>query len=181
MVLLQGSSREDGNTEYLSNLVVKGLPYKEIKLRDFNVRPIIDQRHDEHGFDPVDDDYDEMITSVLEADLLIFATPIYWYGMSGHMKNFVDRWSQSLRDKRFDFKAEMSKKKAMVVLCGGDHPRVKGFPLIQQFQYIFDFVSMPFEDYVIGHARKPGDIKNDVDALQKARLLNEQLLKVEKM
>ncbi|MFZ3590783.1 flavodoxin family protein [Bacillus sp. DJP31] len=172
IILLQGSSRENGNTEILSKLLVEGLTYKQINLRDFSIKPILDQRHDEGGFQAVDDDYDEIIMEVLKADRIIFATPLYWYGMSGLMKNFVDRWSQSLRDSRFQFKEEMSRKKAIVVVCGGDDPKIKGLPLIQQFQYIFDFVQMPFEDYVIGKGGRPGDVLHDEIALQKACQVN---------
>lgn len=178
ILILQGSARERGNTEFLSNQIVKDLNHKQVKLRDYIVKPIIDQRHDEHGFQPVIDDYDDIITEVLSAEYLIFATPIYWYGMSGHMKNFIDRWSQSLRDPRFNFKEEMSKKRAIVTLCGGDNPKIKGLPLIQQFQYICDFVSMPLDDYVIGQARKPGQIEQDYNALMKARQINEYLKRV---
>ncbi len=172
IVLLQGSTRENGNTESLSKLVVEGLDYKQINLRNHYIKPILDQRHDEAGFQPVDDEYDQIIMEVLKAETIIFATPLYWYGMSGIMKNFFDRWSQSLRDSRFQFKEEMSKKKAIVIVCGGDVPRIKGLPLIQQFQYIFDFVSMPFEDYVLGKGGKPGDVFNDIEAVEKSRRLN---------
>jgi multimeric flavodoxin WrbA len=172
IVLLQGSSRNNGNTETLSRLIVKDMDYKQITLRDFTIRPITDQRHDEQGFQSVDDDYDSIILEVLKADIIIFATPLYWYGMSGHMKNFVDRWSQSLRDTRISFKEELSKKKGMVVICGGDQPKVKGLPLVQQFQFIFDFIGMKFEDYVIGKGSKPGEVLYDEEAVCKARLLN---------
>jgi multimeric flavodoxin WrbA len=177
IVLLQGSSREDGNTEILSQLIVKDVLYTEIKLRDLNIRPITDQRHDKEGFESVDDDYNSVIDKVLEANLIIFATPLYWYGMSGHMKNFVDRWSQSLRDKRLSFKEVMSKKAGIVVICGGDYPKIKGLPLVQQFSYIFDFMGMEFDDYIIGKGSKPGDVLQDHEALAKAGSLNERIIK----
>ena len=70
---------------------------------------------------------------MLEHDTIIFATPLYWYGMSGHMKNFVDRWSQSLRDTSLHFKEKMKGKKMYVVIVGGDNPKLKALPLIASF------------------------------------------------
>lgn len=174
ILVLQGSSRENGNTEQLSQLVLQGIPHTQIHLREKNIRAIHDQRHDPEGFTAVDDDYDAIVEAVLEHDVIVFATPIYWYGMSGFMKDFVDRWSQSLRDKRYSFKQALAQKQAFVITTGGDDPRVKGLPLIQQFQYIFGFVGMPFAGYIIGEGNKPGDVLQDKRAVAEASVWNEQ-------
>lgn len=39
----------------------------------------------------IHDDMDEMRKKVHDADVLVFATPIYYYEMSGIMKTFIDR------------------------------------------------------------------------------------------
>ncbi|WP_411503429.1 flavodoxin family protein [Brevibacillus centrosporus] len=174
ILVLQGSSRENGNTEQLSQLVLQGIPHTQIHLREKNIRAIHDQRHDPEGFTAVDDDYDAIVEAVLEHDVIVFATPIYWYGMSGFMKDFVDRWSQSLRDKRYSFKQALAQKQGFVITTGGDDPRVKGLPLIQQFQYIFGFVGMPFAGYIIGEGNKPGDVLSDKRAVAEASIWNEQ-------
>jgi multimeric flavodoxin WrbA len=180
ILALYGSSRPNGNSEKLAETAFEGLEITHVYLRDRNIQPIVDQRHEEGGFQPVDDDYDVTIQQVLEHDTLVFVTPLYWYGMSGTMKNFVDRWSQSLRDSRYKFKEEMSKKKAYVIVTGGDNPRIKALPLIQQFQYIFDFMGMEFAGYVIGKGSKPDDILQDKRALKDAEALNEQLQLIQK-
>jgi len=180
ILVLYGSSREKGNTELLTEMVLKGIDYSKIYLREKKILPIEDKRHSPGGFQPVEDDYDEIIREFLDHDVIIFSTPIYWYGMSGSMKNFVDRWSQSLRDSRFNFKDLVGKKKMYVILTGGDHPKVKGLPLIQQFQYIFDFVSAQFCGYIIGEGNKPDDVLQDQQALAQAHQLNEELRQIQK-
>ncbi|WP_243388336.1 flavodoxin family protein [Bacillus kexueae] len=175
VVVLNGSTRPNGNTEQLTNHILEGLKYTTIHLKDHTILPIEDKRHDSEGFQPIDDDYDQIIKQVLEANIIIFATPLYWYGMSGPMKNFVDRWSQSLRDQQLNFKEEMSKKKMFVITVGGDNAKIKGLPLIQQFQYIFDFVSASFEGYVIGSGNQPGEVLQDEQALQQAEPLRNKL------
>ncbi len=175
IAVLHGSSRENGNTEYLTNVMTEGLQTTNFYLRNLEILPIDDKRHDKEGFQPRHDEYEIMIKQVLEHDILVFATPIYWYGMSGVMKDFVDRWSQSLRDPELRFKERMGQKQAYVVLAGGDKPKIKGLPLIAQFQYIFDFVGISFEGYVIGEGNQPGDVKNDEQAIAAAKQLNRLL------
>jgi hypothetical protein len=69
----------------------------------------------------------------------------------------------------------MRQKQAYVVVVGGDQPRIKGLPLIQQFQYIFDFMQMEFGGFIIGEGNRPGDIMHDQRALVEADVMNQRL------
>lgn len=179
ILLLVGSTRNDGNSEKLAHLTLEGLPYKTIYLKDLDIRPIEDLRHTPEGFHPVDDDYTRVLEAILESDVLVLATPIYWYSMSGTMKNVIDRFSHAIRDERYPNVMEhMKSMKGIVIAVGGDHPRVKGLPLIQQCQYTFDFFDMELYSYIIGEARKPGTIVNDEHAMMEAKVLNNQLKKL---
>ncbi|WP_137790642.1 flavodoxin family protein [Bacillus sp. E(2018)] len=177
MAVINGSSRENGNTDALTQKALDGIHYTSFYLKNYKVNPIDDQRHDAGGFHKVDDDYEELIKQILQHDVLIFATPVYWYGMSGVMKNFVDRFSQSLRDGTLNFKKRMSDKIAYVITVGGDHPRIKALPLIQQFQYIFDFLGTEFAGYLIGEANAPQEILADPKSLRDALSFNNVLSK----
>jgi len=174
IAVIYGGTRPKGNTEILTEMAIEGLDVEKIYLKDYHIQPITDQRHTEEGFQEINDDYNSVIERVLKHDILIFSTPIYWYSMSGTMKNFIDRWSQTLRDPKFpDFKKKMSAKQAYVIAVGGDNPYIKGLPMIQQFQFIFDFMGISFAGYVLGKGNKPGDIYQDKKAIYAA----EQLLK----
>lgn len=176
IAVIYGGNRPDGNVETLTKLVIQGLMVEEIYLKDYLIQPIIDKRHTEEGFSNINDDYNAIIDRILPHDILIFSTPIYWYSMTGIMKNFIDRWSQTLRDPDYpDFKALMSSKKAYVIAVGGDEPYIKGLPMIQQFQYIFDFIGTKFEAYIVGQGNKPGDILQDLKVLSAANLLKNEL------
>ena len=168
ILALLGSTRQNGNSQYLTEKMLEGTDHTIVSLADKRIDPIIDERHAEGGFNPVDDDYKELLDLLITHDTLIFSTPLYWYGMSGPMKNFFDRWSQYLRDENLNLKEELAKKKAYVVVTGGSSAKVKGLPLIQQFSYIFEFVNMEFVDYLIGNGVKPGEVREDRLALEKA-------------
>ncbi|AZV49827.1 NAD(P)H-dependent oxidoreductase [Bacillus halotolerans] len=173
IAVINGGTRTGGNTDILTEKAVQGLAAESIHLREYRIQPIEDFRHDSNGFRPVMDDYDSIVERILPCDILIFATPIYWFGMSGTLKLFIDRWSQTMRDPRFpDFKEQMSAKQAYVIADGGDNPKIKGLPLIEQFGHIFDFMGMSFEGYVLGEGNRPGDIIFDQQAIEAAgRLL----------
>ncbi|MBN8252054.1 flavodoxin family protein [Priestia flexa] len=176
IAVLYGGNRPGGNTETLTKKVIEGIEVTEIHLKDYIIQPIEDKRHDEAGFPEINDDYNKIIDEVLRHDTLIFSTPIYWYTMTGVMKNFIDRWSHSMRDVNYpEFKQQMAGKHAYVVTVGGDNPYLKGLPLIQQFQYIFDFMNMNFQGYIIGEGNKPGDILSDKRALFAASEINKKL------
>jgi len=173
--VLYGSSRENGNSEQLAELAVQGIECTKVYLREKEIRAIDDRRHTPEGFAPVDDDYEEVLAAMLEHEILLFVTPLYWYGMSGLMKNFIDRWSQSLRDKRFPFKEIMGRKMAYVIITGGDNPRLEGLPLVQQFSHIFRYFSLDFRGCLIGKGNRPGEVLQDSQAILEARHLNQTL------
>lgn len=178
IAVIYGSTRENGNTEWLTEQVISGLPVEKIYLREYNILPIRDERHSEAGFQEVSDEYNAIIDKILKHDILIFSTPVYWYSMSGTMKLFIDRWSQTLRDRdRPNFRAELAKRSAYVIAVGGDRPTIKALPMIQQFQYICDFFGMTLESYLIGRASKPGEIQNDEKSIASAKAMGLALRK----
>lgn len=176
IAVIYGGTRPNGNTEYLASKAIDGLYTEKIFLRDYKILPIEDYRHSPGGFPPVEDDYDRVMDRILPHETLVFVTPIYWYSMTGTMKNFIDRWSQAMRDPRYpEFRKQLADKTAFVIAAGGDHPYIKGLPMIQQFQYIFDFFGTNFAGYVIGKASRPGEMPNDTAAMTAAEQLGLKL------
>lgn len=173
-VVIHGSTRENGNTEYLTYQAISKEAGTHIYLRHHHIEPITDYRHTAEGFPPATDDHEKIIDQVLAHDTIVFSTPIYWYSMSGIMKIFIDRFSQILRTPEYaHFREELKNKTVYLIAVGGDTPQLKGLPLIQQMNYICQFYGMTFAGYVIGKASKPGEIRNDTKALKAASLLLE--------
>ncbi|AIF44778.1 MULTISPECIES: flavodoxin family protein [Virgibacillus] len=172
IAVIHGSSRQNGNAEYLAYHAVPKEKATHIHLQDYHIQQIIDERHEVKGFKNVHDDHKELIDLMLRHEIIVFSTPIYWYSLSGPMKTFIDRWSQIMRDPNYaHFRGELKKKKAYLIAVGGDNPTIKGLPLVQQFNYICQFFGMEFAGYVLGQASKPGDIKNNKRALDEAAVL----------
>lgn len=175
MLCIYGSTRRGANSELLADRVTEGLSPARIHLADLDLPRFDDLRHAPGGFAPVGPALEHLFTTVLEHDPVLFVTPLYWYGMSGLMKSFVDHWSHALRDPRLQFKERMRGKECYVIVTGGDNPRHKALPLVQQFRLIFDFVGASFAGYIIGEGNQPGEVLKDERALSEAAWLNRQL------
>jgi len=178
LLTFYASSRKNGNSESLAKKVIEQLnqeDIREIHLMDHHVEAIIDERHSEKGFSPIDDDYEELVQQIMNSEALLFATPLYWYGMSGRLKNVIERWTESLRNKNYDFKEKMKGKKMYVVIVGGTTAPITALPLVQQFQFIAQFMQMEFSGYVIGKGGKPLEVLNDEESVQAAIQLGKKI------
>lgn len=172
-LVLYGSSRENGNTEYLTNYALEHTNKFEltrIYLRECVIEPLVDERHSNRPFPPVDDDYHSILQKMLEAEVVIFSSPVYWYNMSTKTKLFVDRWTESLRDPNIKLKAEMADKE-MYVICTGANPNCQVVqPMIGIFKLMANYFDMEFKDYLWANADKPGEIATNQKALEKAKI-----------
>ena len=85
-IIIQGSSRNDGDTNRVVNILKKLSGWDLIDLNDYEFS-YYDYAHENAG-----DDFIPLMKRVIDDyDTVIFATPVYWYSMSGIMKVFFDR------------------------------------------------------------------------------------------
>ncbi len=122
-VILQGSSRSKGNTYQVVSYIQQGTGFDIIDLCTKNI----------HGYDynykHADDDFLPLIREVvLKYDVILFATPIYWYTMSGVMKNFFDRITDCIKIEKETGK-KLRGKTMGVISCGSDADRKDGFEM----------------------------------------------------
>ncbi|GAB5551413.1 MAG: hypothetical protein Sapg2KO_10040 [Saprospiraceae bacterium] len=91
-VIILGSARRNGETKKVVSELIEMSNWDLIDLLDFNIAHF-DYQH----LNKADDFIDLMKRIVTNYDVLIFATPVYWYSMSGIMKVFFDRLTDLLR------------------------------------------------------------------------------------
>ena len=91
-VIILGSSRKNGNTTKIVDEISKEQNIDVVNLSDYNIS------YYDYESKNINDDFLPLIRGILEQyNTLIFATPIYWYNMSGIMKVFFDRISNLIR------------------------------------------------------------------------------------
>ena len=94
--ILQASARPDGDTYHVASQLADRLSAQRVDLLDYNIAPF---RYDQ-TYAPADQFIEVVRQFVLPADHLVFATPVYWYTMSGGMKIFLDRFSDLLKSQK---------------------------------------------------------------------------------
>tara|TARA_B110000967_G_C18838687_1_gene538173 strand:- start:312 stop:815 length:504 start_codon:yes stop_codon:yes gene_type:complete len=126
-VIIQGSSKSNGDT----NTVVNYLnTTNQFDIIDLNTKSI---GHFDYDFKNTNDDFLEIMKEVIEKyDTIIFATPVYWYSMSGILKVFFDRISDLLKTEK-DIGRKLRGKNMAMISCSNANDLKEGF-------------SMPFEE-----------------------------------
>jgi len=77
-IIIQGSSRSNGNTNKVVRLLMKEL---EFDVVDLSLKKI---GYFDYEFKNQKDDFLSIIKKIAnEYELIVFATPVYWYSMSG--------------------------------------------------------------------------------------------------
>lgn len=131
-VIIQGSSRSHGDTSKIVNYIANNTGFDVIDLYTKNIG------HYDYEYKNQDDDFIELITNVINKyNTIIFATPVYWYSMSGVLKVFFDRISDLIRIHKDTGRLLRGKNMAMV--SSSNHDDLKaGFtmPFIESANYL---------------------------------------------
>jgi multimeric flavodoxin WrbA len=130
--IILGSSRSNGETRQLIDYLRQRSNYDFYDLNDYKIG------YFDYEFRNRDDDFFPLITHLIEHyDILVFATPIYWYSMSATLKTFLDRFSDLLKTEKPTGRKLRGKKMA-VISCASDQAYKDGFymPFIESANYL---------------------------------------------
>ena len=97
VLVFLGSPRKKGNSEVLTEAVLKGVRQvggdpEIIRLCDLDISPCLNCGGcDKTGKCVVDDDMTPLYDKIISTDLIILASPIFFYGITAQAKAFIDR------------------------------------------------------------------------------------------
>ncbi len=131
-IIIQGSSNPEGNTNSIINHLKKVITADSIDLAHKNILPFDYEFKNQH------DDFSITMHHILDNyDCIIFATPVYWYTMSGIMKNFFDRFTDGLLHDH-TLSKKFKNKKMGVIACGSSKDEIEAFfiPFQKTAQYL---------------------------------------------
>jgi len=163
VLLVRANPRKTGFTQYLTNLFAQGLREAGATVTD------VDLTADEHALKPClgcyycwlvkpgqcvhHDPMEKLLPLVLEADVLVCATPVYYFAMSSQLKNFFERTFPltaegletskmgGLRN-RLREPAKWANKKFISITVGALRAREAYEPINQTFRLIADTLDM---------------------------------------
>ncbi|NOZ45316.1 MAG: NAD(P)H-dependent oxidoreductase [Chlorobi bacterium] len=93
VIIIVGSARTNGNTQKL----VDKIATNDIEIINLKSKKILPYNY-EHNYKP--DDFIDIVHKMVLSDVIVFATPVYWFSMSAVLKNFFDRFSDLVRVKK---------------------------------------------------------------------------------
>lgn len=118
IVVFVGSVRKNGNTDLLARAFVDGAKKNNdvevVSVADYKINPCIGcnscfARENHQCFQK--DDMELIYRKLMDADIIVVASPVYFYGISAQLKAIVDRLHTPLRN-------EFPVKKLALLLVG---------------------------------------------------------------
>ena len=142
IVILVGSVRKNGNTARLAQsfaeCAAKNNNVEIVSVADYNVNPCIGcnscfTREGNQCFQ--DDDMVQIYEKLRNADIVVVASPVYFYGISAQLKAVVDRLHTPMRH-------TFHIKKLGLLLVGAAELANLFDPIIMQYQMVLDFFKL---------------------------------------
>jgi multimeric flavodoxin WrbA len=112
------------------------------------------------------DDFNELAPLVEQADMLVFATPLYWFSFPVQLKAAIDKFYSFFVAKR-----ELKIKQCVLLVCGEDDKETSFAGLVKSYELIADYLN--WEDagqIIVTSVSEKGDVQK-TDALQRAEKL----------
>lgn len=168
VVVLVGSMRKGGNTDLLAQAFIEGASKNNdvevISVADYKINPCMGcnscfTREGHECFQK--DDMQKVYEKMKMADIVVIASPVYFYGISAPLKAVIDRLHTPMRN-------EFHIKKLALILVGAATLPELFDSIKMQYQLVLNFFELEDAGMVlVSGAKDKGDVKNS-DGLRKA-------------
>ncbi len=174
-----GSPRREGNTEIILEEVLKGAEKEgaetnRVFLTDLTITPCKECHGcDQTGQCVILDDMEKIYPKLLESDIIILGSPIFFYGVTAWAKALIDR-SQALWAKKYLLKdpslgKEGKKRKGFFISVGATKGQKVFEGAILTAKYFFDTFNAEYVgELLFRGVDGKGDILKHPEALKQA-------------
>jgi multimeric flavodoxin WrbA len=171
---IMGSSRQGGNTEIMLDTALaeakkNGVLVDKISLSDQTIAPcdgcLVCA---DTGKCIIEDDAPEILDKMVASDGIIWATPVYFWSMTGQTKTLMDRTYALLFPK-----LQLANKVGGLITVAGSRGCMN---LANVFHQYFNYNHMFFAEYAMGYAHGKGEIKENAFALNMAKEMVRQMI-----
>lgn len=180
VVLINGSPKENGNTAMalkraMETLEAEGMTCSMIHVGNQPIRGCTacgqcGANKDEQCV-LKDDMVNQWIQEMKEADGILVGTPVYYSGVAGTMKSFLDRAFFVAGANGGLFRHKVGAGVAVARRSGG----TATFDQLNKYFLISEMMVPGSNYWNIGHGGKPGDISQDEEAMQVMEVLAENM------
>lgn len=182
ILAVQGSPIRNGNTATLLHMVEKGMleaepdcEISEVYIQEKKIQACsgclaCDTGKIKHC--AIKDDMSAIYEQFETADMLILATPIYFFSMTAQMKTFVDRLYA------VPFEKWKRKKLVLLMTYGGDDDEDSGaVNLIRIMEYLADYTGAKFVDrFGVSTRMRPNAVEENDQVLNAAYEFGRKIL-----
>jgi multimeric flavodoxin WrbA len=174
IVGILGSARKGGNTDVLLNVAMeeakeKGVFFDTISLKDKSIAPCDGcMGCTKTGKCVIDDDAQEIIEKMLASDGIIWATPVYFWSMTGQTKTLMDRTYALLFPK-----LQLANKVGGLIMVAGGRGCMNTANI---FHMYFKYNHMFFAEFASGYAAGKGEIKKNTLAINTTKAMVHQMI-----
>jgi multimeric flavodoxin WrbA len=182
MVIVRGSPRKNGNSSALAKQVEDGATSMGAEVQGFYLHGMhigactaCDACRKKPEIDCIIEDDMQLIYPALRmTDVIVIASPIYWFTVSAQTKLFMDRCYGLWEPQGY----LLAGKRIGIVLSYADpDPFVSGaVNALRTFQDMFKYVGAQIVGMAYGSASKPGEIKRNKKLMDSAFQLGVKLV-----
>lgn len=187
-LVISASPRRDGNSHLLASSAAAGSfeaghDVEHVFLDDYVDRSLGNCRQCRRISDgqcSLDDRYRELLLDkFIPADGVIYAMPLYFYGMPGRLKTVFDRlfcYTSNSAPEQDEVVTGIMGKRVGVLISSEESYQGATIGVVAQFQELTRYLNQELAGVVIGNANSRGEIVHDPrDAVAQARLLGRNL------
>ncbi len=184
ILAFMGSPRTGGNTDILLTSLtesarLKGAEVSKIRLASQKITPCIECGGcDKTGECVLQDDMTEIYDAITAADVLIIASPIFFYNITSYTQALVER-SQACWISKYALRKGLlgGKKRIGIFLSlGATKGKLLFDGVLRVIRYFFDAVDAHFAGSLLYRGiEKKGEIREHPVALEQARILGKAL------
>jgi len=135
-LIILGSARKESDTKKAVDMLFSKLDIEQIDLLDHRI-----ENYNYEGNYSEEDNFLQLFDTILKHNRLVFATPVYWYSMSGIMKTFFDRLIDIITIQK-EIGRKMKGKEIFLISVGVDSSLPEGFEI--PFRLTSEYLEMNF-------------------------------------
>lgn len=156
-LIISGSSRQDSNTNFYLHTVFGQTDFIQINLIDEHVTP-----YNYSNIYPENDSFVKITETILQHQTIVYATPVYWYAMSGLMKTFFDRFSDLISIRK-DVGRKLKGRSFFLLAVGFDPQMPEGFEI--PFKLTTQYFDAQFVDMLYFSVNKNLDVNPSTERI----------------
>lgn len=184
ILILSGSPKKDGNTATLVSWFAEGARLKGaeieivqtafLKYKSFGCISCRACQKSEKYECAIDDEAKPVLAKMAKVDVIVMATPLYFYGPSAQLKLIFDRMFSLYKWDNEAGTMQTPLKRKIFILIASAYEDIGLNALEKPFKLTAEYTTMKFKSLLIPNAGESGDIKNKTEIKEKAIALGKK-------